>query len=47
MKEVPDTADALACTFAMPVPIDMPEDGGESEARRQAVLNYEPMAAIR
>ncbi len=43
----PDTADALACTFAVLVPIGVPERSDEqAEKNRQAVLNYDPIAAI-
>ena len=42
----PGTADALACTFAVPVPIEGPEDHQDVEKARQAVLDWTPMAAM-
>jgi hypothetical protein len=46
----PDTADALAVTFAVPTPfpdeyaIEYPGQQGNAEADRQKVLNFNPMA---
>lgn len=43
----PDTADALACTFAVPTPIALPDDDDYSAGDAQRVLNYDPLASIR
>ncbi len=42
----PDTADALACTFAVPTPIEMPEDAANRRARAKAAREYNPMEAF-
>jgi hypothetical protein len=49
----PDTADALAVTFAVPTPIagtsaiEHPSQNGNQEAERLKVINFNPMANIR
>jgi hypothetical protein len=42
----PDTADALACTFAVPTPIALPGDDIDMRAAARKVLDFDPMAAV-
>jgi hypothetical protein len=43
----PDTADALACTFAIPTPLALPDDEIDVAKAARKVLDFDPMAAMR